>query len=126
HEKATTRSLRALGFPVAALGLTVAFSLAFAFDGVAAHLALELDDELVAVAFPRHLERDFAVLVLAILNRRLLAIGRDELSGQLFAVRFKLDGQLPFLTAEIDGPFPGAVGIRLVLCPCHAGKPNEG
>jgi hypothetical protein len=61
HAKATTRSLRTLGFPVATLGLAVAFSLAFASDGIAAHLVLELDNDLVAVAFPRHLERDLAL-----------------------------------------------------------------
>ena len=112
--------------PIVAAGLAIMVNLAGALNGVAAHLAFELDDELVAVTSARHLEGDFAVLVLAILNGRLLAIGRDEMAGQLIAIGFELDGQLPFLDAEMDGPFPGAVGIHLVLGFCHVGQPDEG
>src|SRR5262249_19192457 len=77
-----------------ALALTVAFYLAFAVDRVAAQIALVLDDELAAIAFPRHFERDLAVIEVTVPNSRLLAIGSDELPGQLFAICFELISEL--------------------------------
>src|SRR5438128_10135555 len=97
--------LRSFGFPIAGLGLAVALEFRLAVDRVAADLPRVLGCELLPVALAGYLERDFAILECAILNRGFLIVP-DHGAGQLVALRLELERQIKALVIEGDGPLP--------------------
>src|SRR3954451_10431563 len=95
--------LGALGHPLAGLA---AFALAGALDRVAVELALVVDRHRLTVALAGHVERQGAVLQLALLDLRLLVVAADDDAGHLLALRLQL-GLLLKRLAVLAGSRPG-------------------
>src|SRR6516225_5792102 len=116
--------LRALGFELACVRLTVPFELALPLESVAHDLAFVLDGELGAIRLAIHREGHFAVLVFRILNLGLRVQNRHR-ARQLVAIQLELDRHIDRLTVDLGCVFPGTVRIGFAVRPYHAGDRQQ-
>src|SRR5262245_3726416 len=101
--------LLALGFPIAALDLTIALALGLALDGVAVDLAPVLVLCHVSAEFENDFEGDLVVFECSILDLDRVAGGQADIARELVAIGLQIEHELDVLPVAVDRPLPGAV-----------------